>query len=56
MTATKICAPADLASQSIDDRYGIACIVDEPLLAAHVGLAHGDRELRLKAPVEVTER
>jgi hypothetical protein len=46
----------DLAGQPIDDhRHSVAGVIDEQLLAAHVGLAHGDRELRLKAPVELTK-
>jgi len=41
----------DLPGQSIDEhRYRVAGVIDEQLLAAHMGLAHGDRELSLRTP------
>jgi hypothetical protein len=48
--------PPHLAGQPVDDhRYGVAGVIDEQLVAAHMGLAHRDRELRLEAPVQFAE-
>jgi hypothetical protein len=38
-----------------DHRHSVAGVVDEQLVAAQVGLAHGDRQPRLPAAVEVAE-
>ena len=36
---------AHLAGQAIDNhRHGVAGVIDEQLVAAHMGLAHGDRQ------------
>jgi hypothetical protein len=47
---------ARLAGQPVDDhRHRIAGIVDEQLVAAHVGLAHRDRELAFPDAVQLAE-
>jgi len=47
---------AHLAGQPIDDhRYGVAGVIDEQLVAAHMGLAHGDRKPGLPAAIQFAE-
>jgi hypothetical protein len=45
-----------LAGQPVDDhRHRVASVVDEQLVAAHVGLAHRDRELAFPDAVQLAE-
>src|SRR5438445_9310845 len=47
---------AHLAGQPVDDhRYRVAGVVDEQLVATHVGLTHRDRELGFPASVQLAE-
>jgi hypothetical protein len=47
---------AHLAGQPVDDhRHRVAGVIDEQLVAAHVGLAHRDRELAFPDPVQLAE-
>ena len=47
---------AHFAGQPVDDhRYGVAGVIDEQFVAAHVGLAHRNRELALPASVQLAE-
>jgi hypothetical protein len=47
---------AHLAGQPVDDhRHRVAGVVDEQLVATHVGLAHRDRELAFPASVQLAE-
>jgi len=46
----------DLAGQPVDHhRRPVAGVIDEQLLAAGMGLAHRDRQLAFKGPVEIAE-
>ena len=46
----------DLAGQPVDDhRHRVAGVIDEQLVAAHMGLPHRDRELAFPAPVQLAE-
>jgi hypothetical protein len=45
-----------LASQPVDDhRHRVASVIDEQLVATHVGLAHRDRELAFPDSVQLAE-
>src|SRR5262245_49674562 len=47
---------AYLAGQPVDDhRHCGAGVIDEQLVAAHMGLAHADRELAFPDPIELAE-
>jgi hypothetical protein len=47
---------AYLAGQPVDDhRHCVAGVIDEQLVAAHVGLAHRDRELAFPEPIQLAE-
>jgi hypothetical protein len=47
---------AYLAGQPVDDhRHRVARVIDEQLVAAHVGLAHRDRELAFPDSVQLAE-
>jgi hypothetical protein len=47
---------AHLAGQPVDDhRHRVAGVIDEQLVAAHVGLAHRDRKLGFPESVQLTE-
>jgi hypothetical protein len=47
---------AHLAGQPVDNhRHGVAGVIDEQLVAAHVGLAHRDRELAFPDSIQLAE-
>ena len=47
---------AHLAGQPVDDhRHRVTGVIDEQLVAAHMGLAHGDRELAFPGSVQLAE-
>jgi hypothetical protein len=51
-TATKDLRRAHFTGQPIDDhRYSVAGVIDEQLVATHMGVAHGNREVVLPTSV-----